>query len=286
MADLAARLYAMRVFLRPGMELMRLCPRDGLLVVLLPLVHALLLGSGAELSLSSTAAVVLVALLWWGGVWSQFALLFDETQTTQRRSLSHHTLRLMSAACSLAAMGIALLVSLKMAALLLLPMVAGFLYPWLLRRTYLADGVLGVGVVALVLLIDAAHGVWPAKTALLLATALLPWVVAWRVVLRWPHYVDETALGVRSLASMFGPASPALVAGLQGFSMIGWWLLGQQAQLHHAFAIGWGVALLLVVALYLVMVRNVAAGNRRALIIHLLGAVVMAVSLLVAQLLD
>lgn len=138
------------------------------------------------------------------------------------------------------------------------------LLPWLRRRTFLGEGLLGLVVGTGPLIAYAVAAGAPDKPAWLLAIATALWVTAWGTLAAATRLEADLRAGRRSLAQFLGEADRFLAAFLQGCALLAWLLAGRQLGLGVFYELGLATALGLVVYQQGLLHRRSTAAYRRA----------------------
>ena len=112
------------------------------------------------------------------------------------------------------------------------------LYPFMKRWTYFPQVVLGAAFSWGILMAWTATDQWPDRTAGLLFTASLLWIVAYDTMYAMVDREDDLKVGIKSTAILFGELDRVMIGLLQAGTVWMLWLVGGLQEYQHGWYLG------------------------------------------------
>lgn len=205
-----------------------------------PALWGLWLGRAGHPSLGTVIIFLLALLLLRSGMWVAAPLL-GVPASTQGDNKRRERLWL-TGALFLGGLAFALPLGWITLLLALSPAFAA-VYPYLIRRSYLAQLTLAAATAWAAPVGFLLHGAAPGKLAGLLFVAALAWSAAALIQYSFPQRTAHARSGLRTLPLMFGNASALVVAALELTALLALWFAGRQAELGVFHTLGLATAL-------------------------------------------
>lgn len=287
--SLLKQLHQADQWLRPYVHICHLHRPVDLILLLLPALWTVGLGSGAinytELLVLLLAATALRCAAWVYNDLLDASMLPDAPESFVARGLvsRHDGWKLFASLLGFATL---MLLFLDASVFLWGGVALGLMlgYPHIKRRTLLTQAYMGLCFAWMVAMTQVLTPDIAAKTLWLLFTATLLWATANTILYSMPRRGYEERVGIGSMIYLFGDNSGVFVLILQICAVISLWFVGKQAGL----GLGFGVALLASLALLpyqqWLLLRHPGSGATRAYRSNILFGVTILLGLFVKQL--